>query len=110
DFPVGGVALTAGTFSSANGTNNVAIAADGTFKYTPPVTATALASDTFNYTITSNTGGTVTPTSANGTVTLNLAGRVWYVDNTLGVNGNGQSQLPFNTLVGFTNGARAAPD
>jgi hypothetical protein len=98
DLPSGGVAAVAGTFSSANGTNNVVIAADGTFKYTPPVTVSPLASDTFTYTITSNTGGTGTPTQATGTVTLNLANRVWYVKNN-GAAGNGQSQSPFNTLA-----------
>jgi VCBS repeat-containing protein len=109
DLPSGGVVATAGTVSSANGTNNVVIAADGTFKYTPPVTASPLATDSFTYTITSNTGGTATPTQATGTVTLNLANRVWYVKNN-GSNGNGQSQSPFNSLSNFTNAARVSPD
>jgi hypothetical protein len=108
DLPSGGVSLVAGTFGTTQ-TGSVTTAADGTFIYTPPVTATALASDTFTYTISSDTGGTGTPTLATGTVTLNLAGRVWYVNNS-GPNGNGQSQAPFNSTSNFTNGARATPD
>ncbi len=108
DLPAGGVAVIAGTFPTTQA-GSVTLAADGTFLYTPPVTASALASDTFSYTITSNTGGPGTPTMASGTVTLNLAGRVWYVKNN-GSNGNGQSQSPFNSLSSFTNGARVSPD
>jgi hypothetical protein len=108
DFPTGGVAATAGTFATSQG-GSVTIAADGTFKYTPPVTASALATDTFSYTALSDTGGTGTPAAANATVTLNLAGRVWYVKNN-GANGNGQSQSPFNSTSSFTNGARVTPD
>ncbi|HSP15269.1 MAG TPA: putative Ig domain-containing protein [Thermoanaerobaculia bacterium] len=108
DLPGGGVAVNAGTFATTQG-GSVTIAADGTFQYTPPVTAAPLASDTFNYTITSNTGGTGTPTSATGTATLNLSGRVWYVENNV-TNGSGQSQSPFNSLSNFTNGARIGPD
>ena len=97
DQPGGGVAAVAGTFGTTQG-GSVTIAADGSFIYTPPVTVSALASDTFNYTISSNTGGTGTPTQASATVTLNLANRVWYVKNN-GAAGNGQSQSPFNTLA-----------
>src|SRR5207237_5258820 len=70
--PGGGVSVVAGTVSSANGTNNVVIAADGTLIYTPPATATALASDTFTYTIASDTGATGTPATATATVPLTL--------------------------------------
>ncbi|HUP63462.1 MAG TPA: putative Ig domain-containing protein [Thermoanaerobaculia bacterium] len=111
DVPSAGVSVVAGTFSSASGTNNVVIAADGTFIYTPPVTASALASDTFNYTITSDTGGTGTPTQAMGTVTLNLANRVWYIRNNAASGGNGQSQSPFDSIAIFnTNATDAAGD
>ena len=108
DLPNGGVAVTPGTFATTQG-GSVTIAADGTFIYTPPVSAIALASDTFTYTIMSDTGGTGTPTMATGSVTLNLSGRVWYVKDT-GANGNGQSQSPFNSLGNFTNAARVSPD
>jgi len=108
DLPSGGVAAVAGTVATTQ-SGSVTIAADGTFIYTPPVTATALTTDSFTYTISSNTGATGTPTTASGTVTLNLAGRVWYVKNNV-ANGNGQSQSPFNSTSNFTNGARATPD
>ena len=108
DLPSGGVAAAAGTFATTQ-SGSVTIAADGTFIYTPPVTASAIASDSFTYTINSDTGGTGTPTSATGTVNLALAGRVWYVRNNV-ANGNGQSQSPFNSTSNFTNGARATPD
>ena len=108
DLPSGGVAAVAGTFATTQ-SGSVTIAADGSFIYTPPVTASAIASDSFTYTISSDTGGTGTPTQATGTVNLTLAGRVWYVKNNV-ANGNGQSQSPFNSTANFTNGARATPD
>src|SRR4029077_13692500 len=85
--------------SGTTRTARVIIAADGTFIYTPPARATfsTITSDTFNYTISSNTGGTATPATATGTVTLNLSGCVWYVKNN-GAAGNGQSQSSFNLL------------
>jgi hypothetical protein len=99
DLPSGGVTVTTtGTFATAAG-GSVTIAADGTFVYTPKANPTlpAVTSDSFNYAISSNTGGTPTATTANGTVNLTLAGRVWYVKNT-GLGGNGQSQSTFNLL------------
>jgi large repetitive protein len=97
DFPAGGVSVTAGTFATTQG-GSVTIQSDGSFLYTPAVHAAAIASDSFTYTGTSNTGGTATPTSAIGTVNLTLAGRVWYVKNN-GGGANGQSQSPFTTLA-----------
>jgi len=96
DLPTGSVAAVAATVGTTQG-GSVTIAGDGTFIYTPPVTVSAFATDSFNYTIASDTGGTGTPTQATGTVTLNLANRVWYVKNNGGA-GNGQSQSSFNTL------------
>ncbi|HYM59677.1 MAG TPA: hypothetical protein VEZ11_02160, partial [Thermoanaerobaculia bacterium] len=102
---VTGDATSVGTFATTQG-GSVTIASDGTFKYTPPVTVSALSSDSFTYTGSSNTGtvpsivqyaASTGPATATGTVTLNLANRVWYVRNSAGA-GNGQSQSPFNTL------------
>ncbi|HMC70510.1 MAG TPA: putative Ig domain-containing protein, partial [Mycobacteriales bacterium] len=95
DLPSGGVTAVAGTVATTQG-GSVTIATDGTFKYTPPVSV--LTTDTFTYTIASDTGATGTATTATGTVTLNLTNRVWYVKNN-GSAGNGQSQSPFNTLA-----------
>jgi hypothetical protein len=66
-------------------------ATDGTFIYTPNV-AFAGPSDSFTYTLTDGNGVTNT-----ATVTINLSGLVWYVNNS-GANGNGQSHSPFNAL------------
>src|SRR5262249_44891597 len=56
-------------------------------------------SDSFTYTVSSNTGGGAKVTSAPATVTLNLAGRVWYVRNNAAAGGTGQSPAPFTTLA-----------
>jgi len=109
DLPSGGVVAVAQTVGTTQG-GSVTIAADGSFLYTPPVTVNALATDSFTYTISSNTGGTGTPTTAGGLVTLNLANRVWYVRNNAVAGGDGRSHSPFNSTSGFTNGARATPD
>ena len=95
------VTVTAETKATTNG-GSVTIAADGTFLYTPPAqpTVPASATDTFTYTVSSDTGGTGTPvTSAPGTVTVNLANRVWYVNNDSAPGGDGRSQAPFDTLA-----------
>jgi uncharacterized repeat protein (TIGR01451 family) len=99
DLPSGGVAATAGTFATGQG-GSVTIAADGTFLYTPPARngLPAITSDTFAYTVQSNTGGGAAVASAPAMVTVNLAGRVWYVLNN-GLGGNGQSQSPLLTLA-----------
>jgi hypothetical protein len=96
DLPSGGVTITTvGTFATTAG-GSVQIAADGTFLYTPPVTFFPLTSDSFSYTISSDTGGTGIPTSASATATLNLVNRVWYVNPNAISSGNGQSQSPWN--------------
>jgi len=65
---------------------------DGTFTYTPNVNF-AGPTETFTYTLTDGNGVTNT-----GTVTINLSGLVWYVNNS-GGNGDGRSHAPFNTLT-----------
>jgi len=97
DTPAGGVTVTAGTFATTQ-SGSITLASDGTFIYTPPVTASPISSDTFVYTISSDTGGTGVPRTATATITLNLTGRVWYVKNN-GAAGNGQSQSPYNILA-----------
>jgi hypothetical protein len=101
DLPSGGITLTStGTFATSAG-GSVTIAADGTFIYTPKANPTlaAVTVDSFTYTISSDTGGTGTATTAQGTATLTLTGRVWYVLNNVTLTGNGQSQSPFKTLA-----------
>src|SRR5262249_598103 len=60
------------------------------------------ASDTFTFTVSDGHGG-----STNGTATINLTNRVWYVNNALASNGDGRSTAPFNTLTNV-NGASDA--
>jgi hypothetical protein len=93
-----GATVTAGTFSTAAG-GSVQIASDGTFLYTPPVTFVPLTADSFTYTISSDTGGTGTPTTATGTASLVLANRVWYINPNAAINGNGQSQSAWRSTA-----------
>jgi hypothetical protein len=105
------VTVVAGTFATANG-GSVTIAADGTFLYTPPAQpgVPQPATDSFTYTVSSDTGSTGTPvTSAPATVTINLGNRVWYVKNDYTGTETGRSHEPFNTLV-EAQGASTAND
>src|SRR5262249_4679573 len=56
--------------------------------------------DSFTYTIASNSSGAPAAVTASGTVNLSLTGRVWYVRN-IGSDftNTGQSQSPFLTLA-----------
>ncbi|MEO7921792.1 MAG: putative Ig domain-containing protein [Thermoanaerobaculia bacterium] len=83
------ITLTTGTFATT-AVGSVTVAADGTFIYTPPITAAALAADSFSYTITSNAVSTV------GTVNLTLANRVWYINPAAALSGDGRSNTPWN--------------
>ncbi len=99
DLPSGGVTAVTGNFQTSAG-GIATIAADGTFIYTPKAnpSSPAITSDSFTYSISSNTGGTPTATVTFGTVNLTLVGRVWYVKSGGSDSNNGQSQSPFLTL------------
>ena len=86
------LAVTAGNITSANGAA-VVMSANGTFTY---ITAAggATGNDTFTFTVTDGHGG-----STNGTATVTVANRAWYVNNALASNGSGLSTAPFNTLA-----------
>ena len=86
--PPGTVITAADTLSTQGGAVNVVLAS-GAFTYDPPVGLQNVA-DTFTYT----TSGAL-PT----TVTVNLAERIWYIDNSLQINGDGTFGNPFNTLA-----------
>jgi hypothetical protein len=80
----------------------VALSANGTFIYTPAVGFAG--PFTFDYTMTDVNGATDT-----ATVTINLLGRVWYVNAvTPGVPETGQSDKPFNTMTEAAAAANAA--
>jgi len=95
DSPAG-LLLSAGT-CTAGGT--LTLAQDGTFLYTPPVANLGLAGDVCTYNASSDTGATGTPVSASATITFNFANRVWYINPTAAVNGDGRSNTPFNTTT-----------
>ena len=104
DLPAG-IPLTASDTSSARG-GTVAVATDGTFTYNPPVGYEG--TDTFTYTI-SNTAGSDT-----GTVTITIAGMLWFIDDSATactsittVDGCGRLTSPLSTLAAFegANGA-----
>src|SRR5215470_16752844 len=84
-----------GAISTTHG--SVTMAADGSFTYTPTAGFTG-GSDTFTYTLGNGTGKTDT-----ATVTINISGLIWFVDNTPGSNGDGRLTSPFRNLVGGAN-------
>jgi hypothetical protein len=74
--------------------NNVTIAADGSFTYNPP--AGYEGADSFGYTITDTTPGN--GLTATGTVNLTVAGMIWFIDQSAGAGGDGRLTTPFNCL------------
>ncbi len=85
-----GVTATAGTFATVSG-GSVTLAANGEFTYEPPVSFTG--ADSFTYTVSDGIG------TATGTVTINVAQKVWYVKNDAPAGGDGRSATPYNTLA-----------
>lgn len=99
DDNLAGATLSCGTCTSANG-GTVTIANDGSFTYLPAPGFTG--SDNFTYTITDVTqAGPGAPTTNTATVSINVAGMIWFVDENQGSNGNGRLGSPFNTLPNF---------
>ncbi len=91
--PDGGpVTAVAGTTTSANG-GDVTINANGSFSYNPP--AGFEGADTFTYTI----NGASAPSNT-ATVTVNVAGMIWFVDASAASGGDGRLTSPFNALTG----------
>jgi hypothetical protein len=83
---------------SSTGGGSATIAANGNFTFLPGLGDKSQV-DTFTYQV---TDGSLT---TSGTVSVTIgADRAWYVDNALGVNGDGRSTSPFNTLAGVSNG------
>jgi hypothetical protein len=84
---------------ASTGGGSATITTDGNFTFIPGV-GDESQNDTFNYKV---TDGSLQTT---GTVTVTIgADRAWYVDNALGVNGDGRSTSPFNNLLAVNNGA-----
>lgn len=91
--PDGGpVTAVAGTSTSTNG-GNVTVNADGSFTYNPPPGFEG--ADTFTYTV----NGASAPSNT-ATVTVNVAGMIWFVDAAAASGGDGRLSSPFNALTG----------
>lgn len=80
------------TTTSTNG-GNVTLNADGSFTYNPP--AGFEGADTFTYTLTNSEG------SNSATVTINVNGMIWFINNTASCPCDGRLTNPFNTLASF---------
>jgi VCBS repeat-containing protein len=93
------LSVTAETIATTQG-GSVSMKEDGTFTYQPPV-GFENGSDTFSYQESDSRGG-----KATGTATIKVeAARVWYVNDNLGSNGDGESNSPFNVLSAVSGGA-----
>jgi hypothetical protein len=89
--------------TSTNG-GNVTVNNDGSFTYNPP--AGFEGTDTFNYTLTNSEG------SNSATVTINVSGMIWFIDNSSSCPCDGRLTNPFNSLASFqavNNGAGNNP-
>ena len=93
--------ITAGTITSAN-SGNVTLNANGGFTYNPAPGFEG--TDTFTYTLNDGEGNTDT-----ATVSFTVSGMIWFVNNSLGVNGDGRLSAPFNSLANFVAGAADDP-
>lgn len=95
--------ITAPPVTSANG-GNVTLNGDGSFTYIPPPGFEG--ADTFTYTLTNSAG------SNSATVTINVSGMIWFINNTASCPCDGRLTNPFNTLASFqavNNGAGNNP-
>ena len=112
-----GFGATLGTANGTvvNGTNSVTtsnggtviLATNGSFSYNPP--AGFEGADSFFYTLTNSAG------SNTGTVTINVSGMIWFINNNAGAcssNCNGRLTNPFTSLAAFeaVNGNGGAND
>lgn len=92
-----------GPFATTGG-GSVTLAADGSFVYTPAVGFTG--ADTFTYTIRDDgidsIAGNADDLTGTGKVTINVANKVWYVNNTAAAGGDGRSNTPFDSLADVT--------
>ena len=85
-----GLTVSGPTTGPSNG--QATVNADGSFSYNPNPGFTG--TDSFTYTVTSSGG------SDTATVTLNVAGLIWFVDDSATPGGDGRLTAPFNCLVG----------
>ena len=89
------ISVTAISASSTN-SGNVSSVAGNHFRYNPPPGFEG--TDTFTYTI---DNGFSQP--AMGTVSIDVSGMIWFIDNTAGAAGDGRLSNPFQELAGAGN-------
>ncbi|MGE0883538.1 MAG: HYR domain-containing protein [Blastocatellales bacterium] len=80
---------------------NVSVMPSGAFSYNPPPGFEGI--DSFNYTI---TDGLKIDT---GTVSINVSGMIWFIDNNQITSGDGRLSSPFNSVANFNSGAADDP-
>jgi hypothetical protein len=91
---VNGNAANVGAATTTTQGGNITVNTDGSFTYNPP--AGYEGADQFTYTI---DNGFAAPSTA--TVTLNVSGMIWFINNTAGAGGDGRLSSPFNTVAAF---------
>ncbi|AXY73505.1 hypothetical protein D3H65_05725 [Paraflavitalea soli] len=89
----GSAANIGGPITTAQG-GTLTVNANGSFTYDPP--AGYEGSDQFTYSI-----DNAFAAPATATVTLNISGMIWFVNNNVGTNGSGKLSSPFNSLNNF---------
>jgi hypothetical protein len=95
--------ITGAPVTSANG-GNVTLNADGSFTYNPPRGFEG--TDTFTYTLTNAAG------SNNATVSINVSGMIWFIDNHASCPCDGRLTNPYDSIDSFqavNNGAGNNP-
>src|SRR5437773_3627316 len=99
------IVLTTLTNAATTLGGTVTLAANGHFTYTPPLGRPNLAdgasvNDSFNYTVKNSADATL---AAIGTVTINLSGRVWYLQ--AGAAGDGRRGTPSGSPAAMSTAA-----
>jgi uncharacterized repeat protein (TIGR01451 family) len=95
--------ISAPPVSSVNG-GNVTLNSDGSFSYNPPAGFEGI--DSFSYTLTNSEG------SNSATVSINVSGMIWFVNNNASCPCDGRLTNPFSSLASFqavNNGAGNNP-
>jgi Bacterial Ig domain len=91
---VNGNTANVGTAITTAQGGNLTVQANGSFTYNPP--AGFEGADNFSYTADNGFG-----VSSSATVTLNVSGMIWFINNAAAAGGNGRLSAPFNSIAAF---------
>ncbi len=94
DNDADGDALTVSGVNTAGTQGNVTFNANGSFTFNPAPGFEG--ATTFTYTVNDGNGHTDT-----ATVTINVAGMVWFINAAAGAGGDGRVATPFNTIASY---------